>query len=287
MKKGRGTSGKTCGNAANVSVGAASGAGSEARKEPLSIGLTELAERDQSKSTQAVEAMDTKTKAETKIETKSKPRDVAPTNNDQFIAACYNDAHAHPYFLSLRAIRCCDFQNDGKMYLQDRRVVQFADYLMNHKMSYISFDLAFVSKMLAELSIQIEQLWKFGLSFGPLCEEDLRFIDGVCCIANPSKILELSAADSQFYCLTKPIYMGKYCGPEVSMEMVLPCEHFCRKQSVLYSIGRIACAMFSTAYSVEEPNEEQILEMFGQSNLMYVVKRLLSPKPERRLPVVL
>ena len=242
---------------------------SDAKKEPLSI---ELAQLDQSKA---------------KMNVKSEPGEGSPTHKDQFITACYNDAHAHPYFLSLRAIRCCDFQSGGRMYLQDRRVIQFADYLIDHKMSYASFDLSFVSKMLADLSIQIEQLWRFGLCFGPLCEEDLRFIDGVCCIANPSKILNISSTDSQFYCLTKPIYMGKYCGPEVNMDMILPCDHFCKKQSALYSIARIACAMFSTAYSVEEPNDEQILEMFGQSNLMYVVKRLLSPKPERRFPVVL
>lgn len=260
---------------ARVAEDVASGAGSEAKKEPLSIELAELEQSEE------------KAKAKAKSKGKIKADEVTPSDNDQLIAACYNDAHVHPYFLSLRAVRCCDFQSGGKMYLQDRHVVQFADYLIDHKMSYASFDLSFVSKMLAELSIQIEQLWKFGLCFGPLCEEDLRFIDGVCCIANPSKILTISSTDSQFYCLTKPIYMGKYCGPEVNMDMILPCDYFCKKQSVLYSIGRIACAMFSTAYSVEEPNDEQILEMFGQSNLMYVVKRLLSPKPERRLPVVL
>lgn len=168
----------------------------------------------------------------------------------------------NPFYLSLRAVQCADFMEEGQIYVRNREPIRLGSSLNKTE----------ISRLLLDVSTQIETLWSMNYTLLPFDEEDIFKIGSSYCVLSPEKIATLDPK-TQLCSLNMPLRLGQYIAPEVCCCMRLPCQTFCGKYSALYSLGMLANDLI----------EENIKDDF---NIGIIIKNLTHDNPLRRIPVV-
>lgn len=177
--------------------------------------------------------------------------------------------NTNPFYVSLSAVQCADFMEEGHIYVRNREPVALAS-LLNDKSS--PFDKKEIPRLLLDVSTQIETLWSMNYTLLPFDEEDIYQIGSSYCVLSPEKIATLDPK-TQSCSLTVPIKLGQYMAPEVCSCLRLPCQTFCGKYSALYSLGMLAADLLGE-------------ELEDDSHIGIIIKNLTHDNPLRRIPVV-
>jgi len=177
--------------------------------------------------------------------------------------------NSNPFYISLRAIQCADFMEEGHIYVRNREPVPLTTLIDNLD---LSSDKSLIPRLLLDISTQIEMLWSINCTLLPFDEQDVYKIGSSFCVLAPEKISTLDMK-TQTCSLTVPIKLGQYMAPEVCSCMRLPCQTFCGKYSALYSLGMLAANLIGE-------------ELDDDSHLGITIKNLTHDNPLRRIPVV-
>lgn len=174
-----------------------------------------------------------------------------------------------PFYMSLLAIKCADFMEDGHIYVRNYKPLQIANLLTDKA---ATFDKAEIPRMLLDISTQIEMLWSLNYTLLPFDEQDVYKINNSYCVLSSEKVAKIDARTN--YCsLIVPVRLGQYIAPEVCSCTKLPCYTFCEKFSALYSLGKLAS-------DILEDNLEE------GSYIKTIIANLTHDNPLRRIPVV-
>lgn len=174
-----------------------------------------------------------------------------------------------PFYTSLAAIGCADFMEEGHIYVRNKQPFELQTLLQDNASQ---FDNNNVSKLLLDISTQIETLWSMNYSLLPFDEADVYVVGNSFCVLAPEKVAAFEP-NVNICTLRVPIRIGKYMAPEVCSCLKLPCQTFCEKHSALYSLGMMAQTILGDEYDPD-------------SHIGLVIKNLTHENPLRRIPVV-
>jgi len=177
--------------------------------------------------------------------------------------------NTYHFYISLRAVQCADFLEEGHIYVRNREPIPLTVLLNNAESS---LDKSEIPRLLLDISTQIETLWSMDYTLLPFDEHDVYKIGNAYCVLSPEKLAVLDP-ETKLCSLKVPIRLGQYMAPEVCSCLRLPCQTFCGKYSALYSLGMLASDIIAD-------------ELEDDSHIGIVIKNLTHDNPLRRIPVV-